>query len=125
MFWVQTVSSGLGFYNMSVYVAELSQALAKPLATLSFAVTLFFLVGGAMGIVVARLIERYSLRLIMVTGAVLAGSALMLMGQAAEIWQVYLLFLLFGAGNTGVSLVVATTLITRWFPGRNRALVQR
>ena len=122
MLWVQTVSSGLGFYNMSVYVAELSGEMAQPLSALSFAVTLFFVVGGVTGIYVARLMERVSLRWIMVLGAVLAGLALAAVGLAEEVWHVYILFTLFGMGNTGVSLVVSTTLITRWFPGSNRAI---
>jgi len=28
-----------------------------------------------------------------------------------------LLFILFGIGNAGMSIVIATTLITQWFPG--------
>ena len=46
MFVVQTISSGFGFYNMSVYIAELAVALGKPVASISFAVSLFFGVGG-------------------------------------------------------------------------------
>ena len=30
MFFMQTVSSGLGFYNMSVYMAELAAILERP-----------------------------------------------------------------------------------------------
>ena len=46
MMLVQTVSSGLGFYNMSVYINRLSVQLSVPLADISFAVSLFFVVGG-------------------------------------------------------------------------------
>ena len=43
MLVVQSVSSGLGFYNMSVYMAELAALLARALSDLSLAVTIFFL----------------------------------------------------------------------------------
>jgi len=122
MLFVQTVSSGLGFYNMSVYMAEFSNRLALPLAQVSLGVSLFFVVGGLSGMYVARLLERIHVRWIMVAGALIAGSALSLIGFVEELWQIYVLFILFGAGNTGVSLVVATTLITQWFPGPNRAI---
>ena len=46
---IQTVSSGLGFYNMSVYINRLSAELAVPVSDISFAVSLFFVVGGVAG----------------------------------------------------------------------------
>ena len=42
--------------------------------------------------------------------------------MATQVWQVYVLFALFGMGNAGISLVVATTLITQWFPGPERSI---
>ncbi len=122
LLFVQTVSSGLGFYNMSVYMAEFSNKLSLPLAQVSLGVSLFFVVGGLSGMYVARLLERIHVRWIMVTGALISGAALSLIGFVEHLWQIYVLLILFGAGNTGVSLVVATTLITQWFPGPNRAI---
>ena len=62
MLLVQTVSSGLGFYNMSVYINRLSAELAAPVAQISFAVSLFFVVGGIAGLYVASLLSRYHVR---------------------------------------------------------------
>ena len=119
---VQTVSSGFGFYNMSVYVTVLAADLHEPVANLSFAVSLFFLAGGVGGMCVARFIDRVDIRWIMTGGTVVAGAALALVGYAESLWLVYVLFVVFGLGNTGISLVVGTTLITRWFPGRERSV---
>jgi MFS family permease len=122
MLMVQTVSSGLGFYNMSVYMVELAQLMSRPVSDLSFAVSIFFITGGVFGLFVAELITKYQIRWIMVAGAITCAIALAGMSMAREIWQVYTLFFLFGLGNTGVSIIIATTLITRWFPGRNRSI---
>ncbi len=122
MLVVQTVSSGLGFYNMSVYMAEFAVALDRPLADMSLAVSAFFVTGGVCGIFVARLLDRFDVRWIMIVGTLVAAAALGAMGAITQVWQVYALFVLFGAGNTCVSLVIATTLITRWFPGPNRSI---
>ena len=122
MFFMQTVSSGLGFYNMSVYMAEFAKTLQLPLAQVSFAVTLFFIVGGVAGMQVARLMERVHVRWIVVWAALLAGASLSSVALADSLWQIYLLFVLFGIGYTGTSLVVATTLVTQWFPGSNRSV---
>jgi len=40
----------------------------------------------------------------------------------ADAVQLYGLYLLFGIGNSAVSIVTSTTLVTRWFPGRNRGV---
>ena len=122
MLFIQTVSSGLGFYNMSVYMTEFARLLEVPLAHVSFAVSLFFIVGGVAGMSVARLLGTVDIRLIMVSGTLLAGASLAAVYYADALWQIYVLFTLFGIGNTGVSLVVATTMVTQWFPGPNRSI---
>ena len=122
LFLLLSVSSGFGFYNMSVYVAELSQALSLSVTDLSLAVTLFFVTGGVAGIYIARIIGVVDIRLIIIVGAVLAGMALAAMSLASRVWQLYVLFVIFGIGNTGLSIVVATTLVTRFFPGKNRSV---
>ncbi|MEM9620059.1 MAG: MFS transporter [Pseudomonadota bacterium] len=122
MLTVQTVSSGFGFYNMSVYMTELAKLLQQPLAGISLSVTLFFVVGGISGMFVARLLERFHVRWIMACSALACGLCLAAVSLADAVWHIYVLFALFGAVNTGVSLVVATTLITWWFPGANRSI---
>lgn len=122
MLLVQTVSSGIGFYNMSVYINEFAKLLDLSVADISFAVSLFFVTGGVAGIYVARLIDRVDVRWIMATGTVICGVSLYWVGQIQHLWQLYVLFVVFGVGNTGVSLIITTTLITRWFPGRNRSV---
>ena len=122
MMLVQTVSSGLGFYNMSVYINRLAVQLSVPLADISFAVSLFFVVGGVAGLFVAELLNRFHVRTLMIVGALVSGVAIAAVGWATELWQVYALFTVFGIGNAGISIVIATTLITQWFPGPERSM---
>ena len=122
VFLVLAISSGFGFYNLSVYMNALAAERGLEVAALSSAIAVLFLSGGVGGIVVGRLIERYDIRHVMVAGAVLGGAALALIGIAQEMWQLWLLYGLFGIGNSGVSLVPATTVVTRWFPGANRSV---
>ena len=122
LFVVLTVSSGFGFYNLSVYMNVLADARGFSVSSLSVAVSLFFVVGGFAGMWVARLIERYDVRWVMLGGAALSGVALGLCGFATSLWTLYLLFILFGIGNSGVSIIISTTLVTRWFPGPERSV---
>lgn len=122
MFCVLTVSSGFGFYNLSVYLNVLVRDTGFSVSSVSFAITLFFLIGGVGGILVARLMSVVPIRQLMLSGAVLAGASLAMASQVSSLLDIYFWFVLFGLGNCAVSIVVSTTLITRWFPGPNRSV---
>lgn len=122
LFLVLTVSSGFGFYNLSVYMNVLAAELGFAISQVSVAVSLFFVVGGVAGIGVAHLMERFDVRWIMIAGAALGALGLGLSASATSLAELYALYLLFGIGNSGVSIVVSTTLVTRWFPGKRRSV---
>ena len=122
VFIVLAVSSGFGFYNLSVYMNALVAERSFEVGDVSAAIAVLFVVSGVAGIVVGRLIERHDVRVVMLGGAAVGAVSLSLVGAATDIWQVWLLYALFGIGNSGVSLVPATTVVTRWFPGANRSI---
>ncbi len=122
IFLVLTVSSGFSFYNLSVYISVLAAERGFSVADLSMVASVFFVVGGVAGMGVARLLERHDVRWIMIAGAALGAVALGSVGGATELWQLHLCFCLFGIGNSAVSIVTATTLVTRWFPGPDRSV---
>jgi MFS family permease len=117
---VLTLGSGFVFYNLSVYLNLLSVQRGFSVVSMSGAVTLMFLVGAPVGLLVGRLIQRYDLRIIMTVGAVITGVALAMLGRVQSIWQVYLAYVVMGVGYTCVSLLPVTTLITRWFDDARR-----
>lgn len=117
---VLTLGSGFVFYNLSVYLNVLSVQRGFSVASMSGAVTIMFLVGAPVGIVVGRLIQRHDLRIIMTVGAVLTGVALAALGRVESLWQVYLVYVVMGVGYSCVSLLPVTTLITRWFDDARR-----
>ena len=122
VFVVLSMSSGFGFHNLSVYMNALVAERSFSVADISAGVAMLFIVSGIAGVVVGRLIERHDVRVVMVAGAIVGAAALALIGAASEIWHVWALYALFGVGNSGVSLVPATTVVTRWFPGANRSI---
>lgn len=110
-----TVSSGLGFYGLAVYLNAFSKERDWPLSTISLATTVFFLVGGVVGVWVARWIARYEVRVVIVGGGVVGGVSLGVLGQVEEQWQLFVVYAVFAAGWAAVGLVPATTVVTRWF----------
>jgi MFS family permease len=114
-FVVLTTSSGLGFYGLAVYLNAFSNEKGWPLSTISLATTLFFVVGGVMGVVVARWIARFDVRLVIVVGGLVGGLALGSLGLVEEQWQLFAVYAVFAAGWAAAGLVPATTIVTRWF----------
>ena len=62
------------------------------------------------------------MRVLVFGGTLLSSLALALMGFARSLLELYCLFSLFGVGSAGISIVVSTTLITRWFEGPDRSM---
>jgi MFS family permease len=117
-FLVLATISGLGFYGLAVYLNAFSNEKGWSLSSISFATTVFFVVGGAVGLLVARLIARYDVRYVMVGGGFLAGAALAVLGQVEEQWQLFVVYGVFAVGWAAAGLVPVTTVVTRWFHTR-------
>ncbi len=114
-FTVLAVSSGLGFYGLAVYLNAFSKERDWPLSTISLATTVFFVVGGVVGVWVARWIARIDVRLVIVAGGLVGGAALAVLGQVQQQWQLFVVYAVFAAGWAAAGLVPATTVVTRWF----------
>ncbi len=118
---VLTFTSGLSFYNHSIYLNALAANPAFDIKTASGAVSIFFLSGGVAGLFVARLVQSYDPRIPICGGAIIASLALSLLPHIDSILQLYFCYAFFGLGFAGSGLIPATTLVTRWFH-RRRAM---
>jgi MFS family permease len=117
-FIVLSTASGLGFYGLAVYLNALSNERGWEVSAISLATTWFFLVSGLVGVLAARLIDRYDVRWVMAGGSTLAAVALAALGQVQEQWQLFVVYGTFSAGWSLGGLVPATTVVTRWFHRR-------
>lgn len=117
-FVVLTVTSGLGFYGLAVYLNAFSKEQGWPLGVISLATTVFFVVAGFVGVWVARLIAIHDVRIVIVVGGVVGGGALAMLGQVQEQWQLFVVYAVFAAGWSAAGLVPVTTVVTRWFHTR-------
>jgi MFS family permease len=114
-FVVLTVTSGLAFYGLAVYLNAFSRERGWPVASISLATTLFFVVSGVVGLAVARVIAHRDVRFVIVAGGVLGAVALALLGRVDDRWQLYVVYALFACGFAAAGLVPATTIVTRWY----------
>ena len=117
-FLTLTTTAGLGFYGLAVYLNTFSRELGWEVSSVSLATTIFFLVGGVNGLLVARLIARYDARWVIAGGGVIGAVALFLFGAVTEKWHLYLVYVLFSIGWSAAGLIPASTIVTRWFQTR-------
>ena len=123
VFVIMTFASGLGFYNISVILSALTREQGFSVSLASGATAVFFVVSGFAGLGISKLIMRYDIRFTIIGGALLAGLSMMAIAHCTEVWQVFLVYAVFGVGFAGSNMVPGATLITRWFErGRAKAL---
>lgn len=117
VFVMLAVSSGLGFYGLSVYLRALT-AQGFSVGAVSAATAVFFVVSGLVGLPVGAWTSRRDVRPVVAGGAVACGLSLVLLGRLHATWQLYPVYALFGAGFAASGLVPGTTLVARWFSRR-------
>jgi MFS family permease len=118
VFTVMTVTAGLGFYNLSVYLKAFVAQGGFSVSATSGATACFFIASGITGLGVASLIERYDPRWVITAGATMCAIATLGAGHVSELWQLYLFYVLFGMGYSASALIPGTTLVARWFARR-------
>lgn len=115
---ILTFASGLSFYNHSIYLNALATQSNFSVSSASMAVSVFFLSSGVAGLLVGRMIQRVDTRISFTIGALLCCTALTALAHVQTMWQLVLVYMIFGSGFASSAMLPATTLITRWF--RNR-----
>ena len=88
-------------------------------SSLSLVATTFFIVSALTMPLMGRLIDRYSLRLIIAVSALIAAVGIGLMSGASTRWQVFALYgLVYAIGSAGTSVAPIGVMISRWFVRR-------
>jgi len=118
VFVMLLVTAGLGFYGLPVYLRSLTVEKGFSVGAVSGATAVFFLVSGLVGLPVAGYMAKRDPRPLIAAGAVACGLSLLLLGRVEQVWHVYVVYVLFGAGFAASSLVPGTTLVARWFSRR-------
>jgi len=109
------VSSGIGFYGHGVILDPLRTAHGWTKATMSSAVTLYFLTTGIMGMVIGRQIDRYGPKWLLLLGSVIIAAGFIFLSLISTVWQLYLVYFIMALGFSCTSLIPVNTVITNWF----------
>ena len=115
VFVIHTVSCGLIFYNLSIFLKAFVAEGGFGVSAASNATALFFVSSGIAGLAVGWLLDRYDPRWVVTFGALLSGAVLASAGHVTAMWQLYAFYILFGIGNAAVAVIPGMTIVARWF----------
>ena len=108
-------------YTFGVVFKTLTEQFGWDRGALSAVVSLSLILVSALQIFSGWLADRYGSRLTLIIGFAVSAAVLLGMSLVTELWQVYLIYGVFGAvGFALASPVAATALVSNWFHSRAR-----
>ncbi len=109
---------GFGFYGLSLYLVALSRAHGWSAATISAAITFYYVAGAFLVMQVGDAIEKRGARLIVLSGVGLMGLGVLAVTVVRQPWQLYLAFLVMIPGWVAMGGGSINTIIAQWFDRR-------
>jgi predicted MFS family arabinose efflux permease len=117
-FLIATFGWGLGFYGQSVYLAELRRIHGWPASLIAAGTTFFYLFGALIVVFVAEAIRAFGPRRCLIAGVLAMAAGALALGQARELWQLYLADALLAFGWAGTTLAIINNTLSLWFERR-------
>lgn len=123
-FVADAIALGAGNSTFSVFLKPMSESLGWSRTAFTGAVTLQVIFTLFANPLVGYVIDRYGPKVVMVSGALVAGFSYLLLGQVTEPWQFYLLYAAAaGFGLHEIGQLVTSAAVSKWFIRmRGRAL---
>jgi len=107
--------------TFSVFLRYISKDLDLDRGSLSLAFSLALLLGGGLAIIAGRISDKFGPRLLVTITGIAIGLAFLCMSQVNALWQIYLIWGLFGSIALGCCIVPINSTIPKWFV-KNRGL---
>ena len=114
---------GLGFYGPSIYLVALQQAHAWSTATVSMAITAYYLMGALVIVFVGDALCRVGAPLTISGGVVAMAAGVAALTWVDRPWQLYPAFALMAVGWAGMSVAAINIIVAPWFERRRGTAV--
>lgn len=114
IFVIVVLSAGI-FMSFGVFLNPLLQAFGWTRGTVSLAYSIFMIVGGLCTLLVGAMLDRYSVRLILLVGGLIHALGIMLTATTRELWQLYVFYGVLASMGRSTFNISYVTLVNRWF----------
>jgi len=115
-FFAQAITIGLTLIPFSLFITPLVADFDLPIASIQVGMGLFSVVMMGAGAGVGVLLDRFSIRWIMASGALVMTLSFLVMSVADHPWQLAILFGVGAAAGTAMAgPLAASTVVARWF----------
>ena len=111
-------SFGLGFYGVTVYVATLQRLHGWSAATVSAPVTVYYVAGALLTMVIGGVYDRFGPRLVVIGGSIAMTIGLIALGVVTRPWQLYPAFLVMALGWGSMSGAAINIILAPWWERR-------
>jgi MFS family permease len=109
---------GFGFYGLSLYLVALTKAHGWSAATISAAITFYYVAGAFLVMQVGDTIEKRGARVVVLTGVGLMGLGVLGFTVVQQPWHLYIAFLVMIPGWVAMGGGSINTIIAQWFDHR-------
>jgi predicted MFS family arabinose efflux permease len=121
--WIIVVVSAGIFISFGVFLNPLLPSFGWTHPTVSLAYSIFMLTGGIGTLTIGGLVERYSIRKILLIGGLMHAAGIMLTATTRELWQLYLFYGVLASLGRSTFNISYVTLVNRWCHGSRCALM--
>src|SRR5262250_68903 len=111
-------SFGLGFYGITVYVATLQRLHGWSAAAVSAPVTVYYVVGALLTMVIGGVYERLGPRVVVIGGSVAMTLGLIALGVVTRPWHLYPAFVVMALGWGSMSGAAINIILAPWWERR-------
>jgi MFS family permease len=116
-------SFGLGFYGLTVYLAELQRLHGWSGSAVSAPVTAYYASGALLSAVIGDLYQRLGPRTVVAGGSVAMAAGLVMLGGVTQPWQLYPVFLIMSLGWGAMSGAAINIILAPWWERRRGFVV--
>jgi MFS transporter, OFA family, oxalate/formate antiporter len=107
--------SALAFSTWGLFQPVVAEELGVTQAQFAMYVTVMYLTMTAISPLAGGILQKFDIRIVLSTAAVLVASGFFIMSLATNIWMFYIAGVVMGAGTIFILWLAVPTLINRWF----------
>ena len=115
-FFAQLLALGCSVATYGLFIPVLTDEFGASFLTANLGLSILGVMMALAGVVIGPVLDRYSIRAIMMMGALVNAAAFALMSYASELWQLGVLFGLgVAVGAAMFGPLAANTVVAKWF----------